>query len=175
MKSLGVHRSDQSEVWKNIDEKFQKLAAMSPTSAMSEIFDQHTAKLSEYERSFAPGAGQVGMMFAIDGRIIGFDLFDCPETLRKLFPKLIRSYALDALDASMAKKPVAKIPSAEDAFEFLNRVGRAKQENFPAIGEGEDIRFSEGDLTGAALSKKGHVVHLSAFHLAEGTGRKPTV
>jgi hypothetical protein len=52
--------------------------------------------------------GQVGMMFAIDGRIIGFDLFDCAETLRRLFPKLIRSNALDALDASLGKEAEAK-------------------------------------------------------------------
>lgn len=173
MKFRGAHSSDQSEVWKNLDDKFHRLAASSPTSAMSDIFEQYTARLAEYERSFAPAEGQVGMMFAIDGRIVGFDLFDYPETLRKLFPKLIRSYALDALDASLGKETGPKIPSAVDASEFLNRVGQARQENFPALGEGEDIRFSARDLTGAALAKKERVVHLSAFHLEEGAGGKP--
>lgn len=166
MRSRGEHHSDQGAVWKDIDEKFNRFAASSPTSAMSDIYEQHTAKLEDYVRSFAPAEGQVGVMFAIDGRIVGFDLFDCAQTLRKLFPKLIRSYALDALDASLAKKREEKAPSAEDAAEFLNVVTRARQETFPAIGEGEDLRLSAGDLTGAALAKKERVVHLSAFRLS---------
>ena len=106
-------------------------------------------------------------MFAIDGRIVGFDLFDCADTLRKLFPKLIRSYALDALDASLGKETEAKIPSAADAAEFLEGVTRAKLETFPAIGEGEDLRLSSGGLTGAALATKERVVHLSAFRIGD--------
>jgi hypothetical protein len=171
MKSRGQHHSDQGAVWSELDDKFGRLAASSPTSAMSDMYEQHAAKLEDYVRSFAPAEGQVGMMFAIDGRIVGFDLFDCAETLRKLFPKLIRSYALDALDASLGKETEAKAPSAADATEFLEGVTRAKLETFSAIGEGEDLRLSARDITGAALAKKERVVHLSAFRLDEGAGQ----
>ncbi len=167
MKYRGEHHSNQGAVWSDLDEKFCRLAADSPTSAMSDIFEQHSAKLEEYVRSFAPAEGQVGMMFAIDHRIIGFDLFDSAGTMGKLFPKLIRSYALDALDASLAKETEAKVPSAEDAAGFLDRVSRAGMETFPAVGEGEDVRISAQDLTGAALASKERVVHLCAFHLDE--------
>ncbi len=170
MKSQGKRHSDQGAVWSELDDKFGRLAASSPTSAMSDIYEQYTAKLEDYVRSFASSEGQIGMMFAIDGRIVGFDLFDCAETLRKLFPKLIRSYALDALDASLAKETESKVPSAADAAEFLEAVTRAKQETFPAIGEGEDLRLSAHDLTGAALASRERVVHLSAFRLAEDAG-----
>lgn len=166
MKSWGKRHSDQGAVWSDLDNKFSRLAASSPTSAMSDIYEQYTAKLEDYVSSFAPAEGQVGMMLAIDGRIVGFDLFDCADTLRKLFPKLIRSYALDALDASLGKETEAKAPSAEDAAEFLNGVTRAKLETFPAIGEGEDLRLSARELTGAALAKQDRVVHLSAFRLS---------
>jgi hypothetical protein len=167
MKSRGQRHSDQGAVWSELDDKFGRLAASSPTSAMSDIYEQYTAKLEDYVSSFAPSEDQVGTLFAIDGRIVGFDLFDCADTLRKLFPKLIRSYALDALDASLAKETETKAPSADDAAEFLNVVARAKLETFPAIGEGEDLRLSARDLTGAALAKKERVVHLSAFRLGD--------
>jgi hypothetical protein len=167
MKSHGQRHSDQGAVWRDLDDKFGRLAASSPTSAMSDIYEQYTAKLEDYVRTFAPADGQVGIMFAIDGRIVGFDLFDCADTLRKLFPKLIRSYALDALDASLGKETETKAPSADDAAEFLNVVARAKLETFPAIGEGEDLRLSARELTGAALAKKERVVHLSAFRIGD--------
>ncbi len=172
MRSWGERHSDQGAVWSDLDDKFDRLAASSPTSAMSDIYEQHSAKLEDYVQSFAPAEGQVGMMFAIDGRIVGFDLFDCAETLRKLFPKLIRSYALDALDASLVKQTDTTAPSAADAMEFLAGVTRAKLETFPAIGEGEDIRLSSVGLTGAALAEKERVVHLSAFRLDESAGRE---
>lgn len=40
-------------------------------------------------------------MFAIGGKVSGFELFDSPDTLRKLWPKLLRSYGLDALDRAI--------------------------------------------------------------------------
>jgi len=167
MKSRGQRHSDQGAVWSELDDKFCRLAASSPTSAMSDIYEQYTSKLEDYVSSFAPAEDQVGTLFAIDGRIVGFDLFDCADTLRKLFPKLIRSYALDALDASLGKETETKAPSADDAAEFLNVVARAKLETFPAIGEGEDLRLSARELTGAALAKKERVVHLSAFRIGD--------
>lgn len=104
MKSSGARRSDQGEVWKDIYLKFKKFAASSATAAMSDIYEQQTRLLEDYVRSFTPGEGQTGVMFAINGGVAGFDLFDCAETLRKLFPKLMRSYALDAMGSSTGRK-----------------------------------------------------------------------
>jgi hypothetical protein len=39
---------------------------------------------------------------AIGGNIAGLDVFDSPATWRKLSPKLVRSYGLDALDPLIA-------------------------------------------------------------------------
>ncbi len=171
MKVSGQRHSDQGMVWMDIDQKISKLAASSDTSAMSDIFERHTAALEDYVRAFAPEKGQTGIMFGIDGRVTGFDLFDCPTTLRKLYPKLLRSYALDALSTSMAAKKETKAADAASAARFMDRVRRAKLESFPAIGEGEDVRLSARWLTGAALAKQERVVHLSAFRLSTGSGR----
>ena len=37
-------------------------------------------------------------MFLVAGCLAGLELFDAPSTWRKLLPKLVRSYALDAID-----------------------------------------------------------------------------
>ncbi len=67
---------------------------------MSDIFEKEAVPLESYVETFSPIEGQVGALFAIDGRIAGLDLFDAPETFRKLFPKLLRSYGLDALNGA---------------------------------------------------------------------------
>jgi len=166
LKCFGGRSSDQSEVWKHIDEKFRRFGSSSPTAAMSDMYEQQSLRLEDYVRSFKPAGDQMGAVFAIDGRVVGLELFDSPETFRKLFPKLLRSYGLDALDRALshpAETGSQPIPSRAKAVAFLRQVTAAKEEEFPALREGNDLRLTGPRLTGAALAVDGRVVHLSAF------------
>ncbi len=170
MKASGSRASNQGEVWDDISEKFNRFGSSSPTSAMSDIFEQQSAQLEDYVRSFAPARDQVGAVFTIEGKVVGLELFDSPETLRKLFPKLLRSYGLDALDRARSDpdgKRTSRIPTQAKASAFLRKVSRAKEEMFPALGEGQDLRLSGPGFTGAALAVGGRVVHLSAFSVGK--------
>ncbi len=168
MRSTGRRTSDQGAVWQNISEKFAKFDSVSETSAMSDIFEQEAGRLEDYVKSFSVLETQNGAIFAIDGQVVGLDLFDSPETLRKLFPKLLRSYGLDALERTRSKPrdSETECPPAK-VNDFLNKVTQAKQEEFPAIGEGKDIRLTGQALAGAALATDDRIVHLSAFSISE--------
>ena len=69
------------------------------------------------------------------------------------FPKLLRSYALDAIDRSM------DLPfhvgdhnqQTQSLSDFLNTVASAHYESFKAVGEGKDLRFSDNHVCVAAL------------------------
>lgn len=166
MESSGARHSDQGEVWRDIEAKFTRLRISSRTSAMSDIFEQHSARLEEYANSFSPAEGQLGAVFTIEGKVCGFELFDSPDTLKKLWPKLLRSYGLDALDradSAHQKEEKTILPGPDDVESFLRRVSTGKTKKYPAVGEGDDIRLASPGLTGAALAAHGRVVHLSAF------------
>ena len=167
MEATGVRHSDQGAVWQNIDEKFARFKTSSRTSAMADIFEQHSKRLEEYVKSFTPTEEQVGAVFTIEGKVCGFELFDSPDTLKKLWPKLMRSYGLDALDradAALQKEGKPSPPAVQNDVEsFLKEVSGGKTKKYPAIGEGEDIRLASPALTGAALAARGRVVHISAF------------
>ena len=169
LKSSGRRTSDQGEIWRHIDEKFKSFDSSSATSAMSDMFEQQSTRIEDYVSSFAPAGDQVGAVVAIDGEVTGLDLFDSAETLRKLFPKLMRSYGLDALDRARLASPEMhpQIPAREHAAAFLRKVTEAQEEEFPALGEGQDLRLAGPGLTGAALAVGGRVVHLSAFSLKQ--------
>jgi hypothetical protein len=137
---------------------------------MSDIYEQQSVRLEDYVRSFTPAGDQVGAVFAIQGEVVGLELFDSAETLRKLFTKLLRSYGLDALDrarSDSAETRAYPIPTEAMAAAFLRKVTEAKEEEFPALGEGQDLRLTGPSLTGAALAVDGHVVHLSAFTVSQ--------
>lgn len=163
MRATGGRQSNQSAVWNDIREKSARFVVDSETSAMSDIFEKEAVHLEDYVISFPVLDGQSGAVFAIDDRVVGMELFDAPETFRKLFPKLLRSYGLDALDRARSNPSGKQRCSVEQAMNFLRQVAAAKAEEFPAVGEGIDLRLSSLNLTGAALAANHHIIHLSAF------------
>lgn len=159
MRSTGKRHSNQRDVWADIDAKASRLGTSSFTQAMNGIYEQHASSLEKYMQAFSAQTNQVGGVFAINGEIRGMDLFDYSATFQKLLPKLVRSYALDALD--IARDPVAKpgIP----AQSILTAIEKVTTEKFPALGVGEDVRLSGAHIVGSALIADERVVHLSAF------------
>ncbi len=75
-----------------------RMETVSPTRAMDSMYESYEASIGGFIEAFRPSKDQSSAIFAIDGAVIGFDLFDHPSTFEKLFPKLLQSYALDALD-----------------------------------------------------------------------------
>jgi hypothetical protein len=157
MAGTGERSSDQGAVWRDIDRKLFRLKSSSSTQAMGAMFEDHSRKIEEYVGAFKADPRQTGALFAISGKIVGLDLFDTPATLTKMFSKLLRSYALDAIDDHAPASSVA------DTNAFLSLLKDSKQDIFKAIGEGDDIRISASGLTGAALVARGRVIHLAAF------------
>jgi hypothetical protein len=135
----GHSRSDQSEVWRDISEKAERMSVASETQAMSDIYESRGEKLSEYLTKFETVERQVGAMFEIDGAVAGLDLFDKETTLSRVLPKLVRSYALDAVEGSTDQK---KEPSAGRAAKIFGLAAQAGVEQFRAAGLGEDLRLS---------------------------------
>lgn len=158
----GEFLSNQAEVWSDIAEKSARLGAASPTSAMEAIYEAHAQSLDRFVEACRPLEHQVGVIFAIDGRPVGFDLFDRPSTLRRMLPKLVRGVAVDALDSVRGSRTQSGTanPSA-----FVTRVATAAQQTSKALGLGVDIRVSAPEVAGAALLVDEHVVHFGGFVL----------
>jgi hypothetical protein len=171
MKFDGSKASNQGEVWNDISEKFASFESSSPTAAMSDLYEQQERPLEDYVRSFSPLPGQIGAVFALDGRVVGMELFDSPETFRKLFPKLLRSYGLDALSSRPAEGSNAPATSREDVAGFLRSVADARVTTFDGAGVGLDLRLEAEGLTGAGLEVDDRLVHLSAFRIGNGASK----
>jgi len=159
LRQTGTRRSDQGEVWSRIAHKSARLGAKSDTGAMAAMFEQAQVPLERFVEAFPADAHQAGGIFLINGRIVGLELFDAPATWRKLAPKLIRSYAVDAIDrlSPHESKPV------DEAQQFLESVAESEASVFPGTGLGSDVRLSSPVLAGAALAMGDRAVHISAF------------
>ena len=153
------YRSDQAGVWARIHDKAEALKAASATMAMADIYRQASSSLAEFERCLPKSDDALGAAFCIGETVAGIDLFDQPGSWAKYGPKLLKGYALDALDAPQPQSggPTLSAPA------FIDRLGAARFAARPALGMGEDLRADLPDITAAALVADATVVHLCAF------------
>jgi hypothetical protein len=127
---------------------------------MADIYDQHATQVQDYVAAFAPASGQVGAVFAIGDGIEGLDLFDAQATFAEMLPKLVRSYAIDALERQQGR---ASKPSAIAADAFIARLKRAEAETYSAVGLGTEVRLTAPGIVAGGLVEDERVVHLAAF------------
>jgi hypothetical protein len=160
MRTSGACRSDQSALWDELALKAVRVDAQSPTRAMSAMYERHALSVEEYARAFGWQERQAGVAFAICGQLLGLDLLDHCATARRLFPKLVRSYAMDALDAPQHRTDPA---GEQQLAEFLAHLTSSPMFSQPAVGLGKDIRLGGSAVAGAALWAEDRYVHVCAF------------
>ncbi len=102
----GRYNSDQGAVWNEVHELQSNLKVNSPTSAMSDVFEDKTSQLEDYIKAFEIAENQKGILVFINGEIVGFDAISSQSAYKDLHKKLIKSYALDAMIPHENKKDV---------------------------------------------------------------------
>lgn len=162
--SLRVGRSfdgDQSAIWDEIGGRRHRSGANAPTGAMSDVYTHEAASLGAYVACFRALEGQVGAVFAVDGRVVGVECFGRAETCAKVLPKLVESYAMDAIDKG--GRTVAREVTAAAAKRFLSATAKARVETRPSVALGTDARIESKGIEGLALFHGAELLHLSAF------------
>ncbi len=88
----------QSAVWSSVQAKMTHFGVASATASLHDVYEATESDLAPVREKFTAQPDQVGAAFAVDGRLVGVELFDAPATLARLLPKLVDSYAFDAFE-----------------------------------------------------------------------------
>jgi hypothetical protein len=150
-------KGSQSLVWAAVAAKNARLHVDAPTGAAEAAFDQYGATIDEYVEALPRQDAQCGMIAVIGGRIACLDYVGRSDVFAGLYAKLLRGYALDAIE-----HPVAEPVRREVVNAFLNNVATARRRLAPAVGLGSESRFS-GSVLGVELAAHGELVALTAF------------
>lgn len=154
----------QAGVWDEVDSKLAAFKVWSASSALHDALEAVAPDLEAIRARFAPQPQQVGAAFFIGAKLVGLDVFDAPQAFAKLLPKLVESYAFDALEKPSAKEAS---PSLEEVRALLARIAQAPAETYPAVGKGTDLRIDTPQFSAAALLERERIVHLAAFAVQE--------
>lgn len=163
LRRSGERASDQGEIWADVACKVSFLRAEAPTGAMADAYAAASGAMQDYLGAFHVVPLQRGAVVAVDGRVAGLEVFDSAAVFARYLPKLVRSYAMDAIETAGGP---GLAPTEAAVKAFIEDMQAAVTERFAALGEGEDIRLSGSGLAGGALTEGGRVVHLAAHAVA---------
>lgn len=153
--SGGGHGSDQGAVWTEVSRQMHSLGAESQTMAMSDTMAAHKPHTDRVMAQVTYPEGAAGLVVAVGGKVVAVDLFDAPETCRKVWPRLVGGVALDALEEKVA---AAVSPAA--VKEALAALKGAAWQAVPAAGAGEEHRAEAAEKWhGSVLTLGGNLVH----------------
>jgi hypothetical protein len=163
LRASGKPVANQHEVWAEVAERETSTGSRSLTGAMHEIYRTREPDLGAYQTAFPYTAGAIGLIVALNGQMAGGDVFDQAAPAEALWPKLVRSYALDALEGEPGRAV-----SREEALELLRRLRDARAEVYPSLALGEEVRLEAERAVGSGLVYQGTPVHISLFHTDGG-------
>ena len=158
-------RADQGAVWSGVAAEQERLNAPSETGAMRSIQESKEVqdKVGPYRHAFSDLPEDLprarGAVACVGGEIIAADLFGSRSVFRQLWPKLLESYALDAID----RERRGKAPDAVRIKRWLEGVKRAERVAKDTPGEGRLYELRGGGVIGSALVYDEGVVHMELF------------
>lgn len=135
------------------------MGTSSPTDALDEVYKNYDERLQLMLEGLEPLPQQVGVAGFINNRFSCLDLFDRPPTLQKVWQKLIKSYAMEAVE--VGKKPKARCKP--DPRTVFDAVTEGICGTFPSVGMGTDLRLHGPGIIGADLALDSRILHLSVF------------
>jgi ARG and Rhodanese-Phosphatase-superfamily-associated Protein domain len=171
--------ADQLEVWDEVEARLARSGATSPTRAYAAYVEHRASQIAGVVEAFVAdagagqgaggrvegpeaageGAAQVGFVAAMGGEIAGMEVLGRAETFARIFPALLRSYAIDAVEAD--ETPLGT-PDDAACVAFLDALVHAPASTGASLGHGRDHRLQGDRLSGCALTWRG-VVHAVAW------------
>jgi hypothetical protein len=117
-------KKSQTEVWGAVSETVTVTSSASSTGDLNSVYqDKRVNKqLDDYERAFKAKMSEsniVGVVAAVGGRIVSADVFGNRSLFQIYWPKMLKSYALEAVSTTAAS---AQQVSKQEAEAFLARV-----------------------------------------------------
>src|SRR5439155_10259335 len=147
-----AQRQGQSAVWTEVGAKSHRMQSFSPTEAAEQLYLDHAGSLDEYLQALPRLDGQAGVLVGIAGRLVCLDYVSRSEVFAGLYLKLLRGYALEAIETPV-DKPLRKAAVGR----FLGELELAQRTSGPAIGLGKRGELTEYVL-GSELIVDGEVV-----------------
>ena len=156
--------SDQGAVWDEIGVQARAAGVHSATGAMRDIHEARKEDLDDWLELFPLTADQKGLLVMVNGKAVGFDMISSIDAFRVIYPKLVRSYLMDAI---LEKPGKGKTDIHEKAESFMSKISTCTEKRYDSVGHGQDYRYEGKKIVGSALIHENTVIHMAFFGITE--------
>lgn len=162
VRQAALSEAGQGAVWDSVAETQKAQGVASPSGALLVVYedsrlsrrlDQMVSDLRELTDDYPE---MNGVAVQIDERIVAVDVFPDRRLLVSLWPKLVRSYALEALGRDAQQTALSR----SQVRDFLSEAAAGHWNSSDTPGRGELFSLHEGGLHGQALKLPEGLAHL---------------
>ncbi len=154
----------QQSIWDGISRLNRKMKVSSETSAYQAAYDNADVKkrISSYERKMSAvplmNKDTLGVVIGIGERIVSVDIFADSDTFKALWPKLLKSSALAAINCESRGTL-----TQDEAARFLRNLHDKDYAQKSGVDEGIEFSVVDNQLNVNALVFGNTVIHIAAF------------
>ena len=152
--------ADQQQTWEQINRKFSSFNDYSSSESMQDIYKNKEDILAEFEKELTMPQNAVGCIFAIGNRVLGFELFSSHQLFADLYPQLLKSYALDAIER---KNRNNNQPSLDDAKKIIHDADNSLAKQCKNSGLGNLFTINTNDICATILMLDDKIIHFTCF------------
>jgi len=147
----------QKKIWSEIERKLTVTRTISATSSMHDIYNNLEDEVMRYLEDFEGlSPDTIGFIGVAGKKILGCDMFLNHTTYSKFESKLLRSYALDAIEHRKTSGGNVDVPA------FLDSIVTSVDKKRLSRGT-RHFSLRNKKVTGQGLSSDGRLMHLSVF------------
>ena len=162
LEESNTYRAAQGAVWEGLASLSRAADVDSRTGAMRDVFESKEDDLKGYLDAFQYVPHQKGIFVMVNGKVAGFDILSLSSAYEIIHPKLVKSYAMDAL---LQKKKRADEASIDQAKSFIKGTTKCEEKTYESIGHGWDHRFEGRMIVGSSLVHQEKVIHMAFFRV----------
>ncbi len=165
LKKRNDYTSNQSEVWRDVNEYSSNLNVRSSTSNLSDVYDEKKKDFESFIKDFKLDENANGIAFFINNKLLNIDLFGRKDIFSEYFFKLLKGVAIEAYSLKASENTITEAEASFKALSFLDKFEELEFETHKAVGCGEEKRFETKELTGFELNYNNNLIHLTALNI----------
>ncbi len=157
LRGVAQDKKAQGEVWSEVSKNNAKLGTSNGTDTYQEVYSSKRvgAQMEDYVRALEREVmqpGVVGVVVARNGKLVWADVFSGQRLFAAYWPKLLKSYVVDALGDDTNEKR----PTAEEASRYLHaregQVSATIQEGVYRLVKTEQTAYAVFELRDISLA-----------------------
>lgn len=161
LKNNGTYSSNQSRVWSEINSISEKLNVKSGTDALRDMYEFNRKKISQYQKHFPLQENQIGSIFFINNKIVGFEILYNHNLYKNFHNKFVESYIPSAISQAEGHFDDADYSSLLN--EFNQDMLDSEFESSESVGLNKDLRVDNSKITGYMTLLDNNLISSSFF------------